>query len=219
VATDLKVDPKNANLGTARGTALLRESIESCGLGRGIVADKHGTVIGGNKTFSTAKALGLPTEVVETTGEELVVVQRTDLDLITDTKARRLAYYDNRVHELDLNWDGRQVQQDALAGVDVGSCFFPEELSALTTVDLAPQDAVVLEPAPDPLQPVVPEPEQPAAVAPTKANRPPAVTLTFNTIEQQLRWGAFMRKLRERYPDQQTPAARLSAYLTSIGIS
>jgi hypothetical protein len=212
---ELRLDPKNANLGTPRGAELLKESIESCGLGRGIVADKKGTIIAGNKTYGAAKAMGFETEVVETTGEELVVVQRTDLDLLEDPKARRLAYYDNRVQELDLSWSGPQIQSDLLAGVDVGMAFFPEELSALASVDLSPQDAVKLEPTVDPLAPA---PETETKPVKPKTAGPSDFVLTFNTIEQQLKWGAFMRRLRERYPDLVSPAARLAAHLTEVGV-
>lgn len=211
---DLKPDPKNANLGTERGRALLKESIETCGLGRGIVADKHGVIIGGNKTFEAAQAAGLGTEVVETGGQELVVVQRMDLDLITDVKARRLAYYDNRTQELDLSWSGPQIQADILAGVPLGEAFFPEELSVLASVDLKPEDAVTLEATADPLA-AQPEPEKPKNVT---SGGPGSFVLTFNTIEQQLKWGALMRRLRERYPDLITPAARMAAHLTAAGI-
>ena len=52
-----------------------------------------------------AKHLGLPVTVVPTTGQELVVVQRVDLDARTDPRAQALAVADNRVAELDLDWD------------------------------------------------------------------------------------------------------------------
>lgn len=210
---DIQVDPKNANLGTERGRALLAESIETCGAGRGIVADKHGVIIGGNKTFEAAKDAGIPVETVETSGQELVVVQRMDLDLTTDQKARQLAYYDNRTQELDLAWSGPQIQADILVGVPLGGAFFPEELSVLASVDLKPEDAVALEPTVDPL--ATPEPEKPKKVS---SGGPGSFVLTFNTIEQQLRWGALMRRLRERYPDLITPAARLAEHLTATSV-
>ena len=80
-AQDLTQDPKNANVGTARGRAMLTKSLETYGAGRSIVVDKHGTILAGNKTAEAAARAGMPIKIVETTGEELVVVRRKDLDL------------------------------------------------------------------------------------------------------------------------------------------
>ena len=84
---DLGADPANANKGTDKGRALVAQSLLECGAGRSILADKDGTVIAGNKTLEAARKLGLPVRVVESTGEELVVVRRTDLDLGTGLTA------------------------------------------------------------------------------------------------------------------------------------
>lgn len=65
------------------------KSLTRLGAGRSIVADKNGVVIAGNKTLQAAEAQGIPVRIVETDGKELVVVQRTDLDLANgDTRAR-----------------------------------------------------------------------------------------------------------------------------------
>ena len=53
---------------------------------------------------------------IETDGQELVVVRRSDLDLATDEKARRLAYLDNRASELGLEWDVEQMLADLEGG-------------------------------------------------------------------------------------------------------
>ena len=68
-------------------------------------------MIAGNKTVEHARRLGIPIQVVETDGHQLVVVQRRDLDLLTDPKARALAIADNRVGELDLDWDEDALRQ------------------------------------------------------------------------------------------------------------
>src|ERR1041384_588040 len=94
--SSLTPDTHNANQGTQRGRGLLEKSLRQYGAGRSILADKNGVIIAGNKTLETAADLGLPVKVVETDGTELVVVQRTDLDLTRDKAARELAYADNR---------------------------------------------------------------------------------------------------------------------------
>lgn len=128
----LTPDPRNANKGTVRGHALLEESIARYGLGRGILVDKHGVVIGGNKTLDAAIAKGLlKTRIVKTRGDELVVTQREDLDLSDPTNpARQLAYADNRVGELSLEWNVEQLAADLQAGVDLASLFSDDDLAA-----------------------------------------------------------------------------------------
>src|SRR5713101_6347390 len=96
---DLTLDPQNANRGTARGQQALAHSLTAFGAARSIVADRAGRVIAGNKTLAQATALGLPLQVVHTTGDRLVIVQRTDLDLLADDRARCLALADNRTTE------------------------------------------------------------------------------------------------------------------------
>lgn len=103
--SDLTPDDKNANRGTARGREAVRDSLEKLGAGRSILMDKNGRVIAGNKTLDAARAAGLAGVItVETTGDQLVVVQRTDLDL-DDAKARELGIADNRGSQVGLEWD------------------------------------------------------------------------------------------------------------------
>jgi hypothetical protein len=124
---DLTLDPKNANRGTARGRETVAKSLAECGGGRSILADRNGVVVAGNKTFTAARELGLPIRVVESAGDELVVVKRTDLALDEDERARRLAYLDNRASELGLDWDLEQLLADLSGGIDLAGCGFSEE--------------------------------------------------------------------------------------------
>jgi len=107
-------DPQNANQHTQRGRGLLEKSLRQFGGGRSILADKNGVVIAGNATLEGAAEIGLPVRIVETDGNELVVVKRTDLDLLseTDKRARQLAYADNKISELDLSWSNEQIAID-----------------------------------------------------------------------------------------------------------
>ena len=136
---DLVPDPENANLGTERGDALLEWSMRNFGAGRSALADKKGRLIAGNKTVEKAVELGIPVRVVQTEGNELVVVQRTDLDLDEGTAARELAYADNRVSEVGLRWSTEQIQQDMLKGVELGPQFRMQELNELNVADLEGQ--------------------------------------------------------------------------------
>ena len=126
---DLQPDPRNANKGTERGGYMLEHSLERFGAGRSILADGQGIVIAGNKTLQAAADLGIPVRVIETDGRELVVVQRTDLDLLgDDDRARLLAYADNRSSEVGLEWDPEEIALDIGAGLDLSGLFQDFEL-------------------------------------------------------------------------------------------
>jgi DNA modification methylase len=113
--TKLVLDEKNANKGTKRGRELLGDSLEKYGAGRSVVVDRHNRVIAGNKTVEAAVAAGMKSiAVIETDGSSLVAVQRGDLDLKKDKKARELAIADNRIGEIDLDWN-----PEVLASLDV----------------------------------------------------------------------------------------------------
>jgi DNA modification methylase len=127
--TQLVLDEKNANKGTKRGRELLDESLERYGAGRSVVLDRRDRVIAGNKTVEAARAAGMKSvAVIESDGSSLVAVQRGDLDLKRDKKARELAIADNRASEIDLDWN-----PEVLASLDVDlSQFWNEgELSLL----------------------------------------------------------------------------------------
>src|SRR5690242_7027528 len=128
---DLTVDPKNANRGTPRGRDLIEHSLQALGAGRSIVADREGYVIAGNKTLHEARQLEMPVTVVQTQGDALVVVQRTDLELATDDRARRLAIADNRTTEVDLEWDEAQLRALAAEGLNLGEFWSEAELERL----------------------------------------------------------------------------------------
>jgi DNA modification methylase len=128
---DLTDDPRNANQGTARGLAALARSLREYGAGRAVLIDKHGRVIAGNKVVAEAKKLNIPLRVVESDGESLVAVMRADLDLATDSRARALAIADNRVGELDLEWDVEMLQQLEAEGLDLSPFWSAEEFAAL----------------------------------------------------------------------------------------
>jgi len=221
-AADLIPDPANANLGTAFGQALLRESFETCGAGRPVFADRRGVMVGGNKTLQAAIALGLEVEVVQTTRDELVVVQRDDLTHRT-RKARQLAYYDNRVSQVDLVWSTSQVAEDLLAGVNVGCAFLPDELSAFQAAEKLGTSALPLPPSTIDVPELPPastlsedEPAAaPGAPAPKHRAQLPGVHegIAFDTRVQYEQWRRFLTRLHARYQTHATPGARVLAII------
>jgi DNA modification methylase len=127
----------------------LAKSLQDYGPGRAVLIDRNGNVIAGNKTVEEAKRLNIPLHVVKTDGDVLVAVQREDLDLATDTRAKQLAIADNRVGQLDLEWDVEMLKQLQAQGLDLSGFWTPEEFAALfakPTVGLTDENSVV-EPA------------------------------------------------------------------------
>ncbi len=101
-ATDLIKDDKNFNKGSERGKELLNKSLSQFGAGRSILVDRNNRVIAGNKTLEEYVELGNEAvEVIETTGDKLVVVKRTDIDL-DSTAGRELALADNQVSKANF---------------------------------------------------------------------------------------------------------------------
>ncbi|MFL6437471.1 MAG: DNA modification methylase [Terriglobales bacterium] len=128
---DLIPDDKNANRGTERGAALLENSLRDYGAGRSILLDKRGKIIAGNKTVEQAGSIGLDDViVVQTDGTKLVAVQRMDLDLDKDSRAKALAIADNRVGQVSLEWDPK-VLAELGEEIDLGKFWSDEELNTL----------------------------------------------------------------------------------------
>ena len=102
---DLKFDDKNFNKHTEFGMSLLEKSLKEYGAGRSILIDKDNNIIAGNGIIEAAGQAGLENvKIVETTGDEIVAVKRTDVSLNSE-KGREMALADNATTAADLDWD------------------------------------------------------------------------------------------------------------------
>ena len=90
---DIKQDKRNYRIHDDRNKDLIKKSIDECGLGRSIVIDNDNEIIGGNGIVSQLPE-NTPIKVIETKGDELVVVKRVDLSS-EDEKRKKLAIMDN----------------------------------------------------------------------------------------------------------------------------
>jgi hypothetical protein len=82
----LRFDPNNLNEGTPRGADLLDTSFEQYGAARSIVIDSEEYDVAGNKSlaaFAKTNPRG-KVVIVETEGDTLVAVKRTDWNLATN---------------------------------------------------------------------------------------------------------------------------------------
>lgn len=109
----LILDDHNFNKGTEFGQHLMEKSFRRFGAGRSILLDKNNRVIAGNKSLQTAAEIGLDDVlVVETTGEQIVAVKRTDIDL--DSKeGREMALADNATSKANLEFDLPEIDSIA----------------------------------------------------------------------------------------------------------
>jgi site-specific DNA-methyltransferase (adenine-specific) len=147
---ELAQDQHNFNKGNEQGQQLMERSFKELGAGRSILLDKNGNIIAGNKSQKAAIAAGIKkVRVIETTGDELVAVKRTDVD-IDSAEGRKMAYLDNLSTQVNLTWDQTEleaVQADvegfdiADFGVDLGfPTADPDEADKVTEDDFDPDE-------------------------------------------------------------------------------
>lgn len=179
----------NPNKGTPRGRKAIRASVVTYGAGRSILVDRTGEIIAGEHTAEAADAAGLPRTVVETDGQELIVVQRTDLTA-GESRATGLALADNRTGDLNRRWNAKQVTADAAtletAGVQI---FAPVEMADF-----------------------VAELNRPTA-DPERDDDDHTVRLTFETEDQVSRWAAWLARLAALFPEETTHEGRIARAL------
>lgn len=106
----LRVDPHNYRLHPDRNKELIARSLTECGAGRSIVVDNTGASIAGSGVLEQAEKLGIKKRVVETEGDELVVVVRKDMSP-DDPRRKLLALADNATSD-QSSWDFDVLRED-----------------------------------------------------------------------------------------------------------
>lgn len=112
--SELTPDANNYNKGTEFGGGLIEKSLRKLGAGRSILLDKNGKVIAGNKTLENAVSSGFGDDdliVVQTTGKQIVAVQRMDLDL-DSKRGKEMALADNATAKANIEWDTEALAAD-----------------------------------------------------------------------------------------------------------
>lgn len=121
--TEIKFDKRNYRKHNDRNKELMNKSLVENGAGRSILIDNEGEIIAGNGIYEQAKALNIPVKIIETDGNELIAVKRTDL-ATEDLKRKRLAIMDNSASDtsefdLDLLQTDFDVPQLQDMGIDI----------------------------------------------------------------------------------------------------
>ena len=127
----LRQDTHNFNRGTEEGQQLMERSFKELGAGRSILLDREGNIIAGNKSQEAARKAGIKrVRIVETTGDELVAVKRTDID-IDSAEGRRMALLDNLTTQVNLAWDPSEIEavSSEIDGFDPSDYGFEGEFS------------------------------------------------------------------------------------------
>lgn len=102
-------DDHNFNKGTEEGGKLMQKSFTELGAGRSILIDKDNRIIAGNKSQQAAIASGITkVRVIETSGDELIAVKRTDISL-DSKKGREMALADNITSQINLDFDDLEL--------------------------------------------------------------------------------------------------------------
>ena len=104
--TDLIPDPRNARRHSPENLAMIEASLREVGAARSIVIDEANTILAGNATVASAKAIGLErVRIVDAEPDELIAVRRRDL---SEFLKERLKHFDNRSAELG-EWDELRI--------------------------------------------------------------------------------------------------------------
>ena len=109
----METNKKRFNKGTKYGRGLIKHSIQELGFGRSVLCDKNGVIIAGNHVYDTAVKLGKKVVTIDTQGDVLVVVRRTDLDA-NSKKGKELALLDNLTQEKNLEWDADMLHNSMI---------------------------------------------------------------------------------------------------------
>lgn len=109
----LVFDDCNFNEGTEFGDSMIERSLAKFGAGRSILLDKNNRIIAGNKTTEKFAGIGLENVlIVDTDGNTLVAVRRSDIDLDSE-RGREMAIADNATSKANLKWNETLLMQCA----------------------------------------------------------------------------------------------------------
>ena len=140
---DFKPQRKNANKHTPRGMKLLEDSIQQGGWIGAITSSADGEVFAGSARLEKIGEV-MPNDplVVHTTGDRPVIVVRDDIPNADDPRAVRLALADNRIQQVDLDYDTDMLaeirEQDASL---LENLWYENELVDLGVMEAESKDA------------------------------------------------------------------------------
>lgn len=97
------------NKGSAVANKILSQSIRYLGCGKSILIDADNNIVAGTKIASAVHDAGIrKVRIIETEGDELIVVKRTDVALCSK-KGLELSLVDNLSQDKNLIWDADAI--------------------------------------------------------------------------------------------------------------
>ncbi len=112
--SDFRQQAMNANKHTERGMKALEASMNEVGYTAPMIAAADGEIIAGSARHETAaNVFGADVEpmIVESDGKRPIVVVRTDIKNAETREAKRIGLLDNRVQQIDLDFDAEVLAQ------------------------------------------------------------------------------------------------------------
>lgn len=130
---DFSTQEQNANKHSARGLAMLSDSIDENGWAGAITVTENNEAIDGSARLQTAYTkFGKDVEpiIVQSDGTRPIIVQRTDIPNADHPKAKALGLAANRVAQVNLTWDTEVLLDLVGEGIDVSSYWNEQEISS-----------------------------------------------------------------------------------------
>jgi len=138
----IKLDKRNYRKHNDENKRLIKKSLEECGTGRSIVIDNDNEIIAGNGVYEIAEELGIPVKIIETDGNEIIAVKRTDINR-NDEKRNKLAILDNSTSDLsEFDYDllKEDFEQEYLKDLGINYNFINSDLDFLDNEELMNND-------------------------------------------------------------------------------
>lgn len=138
----LTLDKRNARKHSEANRKAIRQSLAAAKAGRSIVLDAGDNVLAGNGVAEAWQELGGKVRVIETTGDELVAVKRTDL-APDSPEARQLATLDNLTADTSAHDYNLDLLREALENDPISKTIAEQDarLRALLKETIAPEFA------------------------------------------------------------------------------
>lgn len=176
---------RNSRTHSAEQVAQIAASMTEFGWTNPVLIDAAGTIVAGHGRVMAAKKLGMET------------IPCIRLGHLTPSQVRAYVIADNKL-AMNAGWDEELLASEIQAIMEAG------DLSVTLTGFDEAEIADMLAGAADPDAP-----------SESKGLGTPIIhyDLIFDTEEQQAEWFEFIRALKTRYPDHETIAERISAFL------
>lgn len=128
---EIKQDRRNYRQHSQKNLDLIEKSLKENQCGRSILIDSQNEIIAGNGTFQVAQKLNIPVKVIETDGNELIAVKRTDLKT-SDQKRKNLSILDNSTTDtsefnMDMLLEDNTPEQLTELGIEIETTDVPME--------------------------------------------------------------------------------------------